>query len=215
MIGEAAHRSLGGREHRPPRQSGPLHLQWRRVGPRQPAHRDSPPPSQLERWTTRLPTGNTFRVFGSGAAGAARSILATVHSKLSVWTAQKRTRLVAEDSASARTSVLRFMRACVIAAPPPARFSSLLTFLWCLLLQAAAVTAEPVTAYLQVRPTPTPPARLQHQANPPRAPASARVLPQPLCPLDQRTPPPASPHHHPPLFLIAHPVPSLFASLRP
>ena len=49
-------------------------------------------------------------------------ILTTVHSKLSVWTAQKRTRLVAIDSASARTSVLFLMWACGIATPPRVRF---------------------------------------------------------------------------------------------
>jgi hypothetical protein len=37
---------------------------------------------------------------------------------LSVWTAQKRTRLVARDSASAPTRIVRGIEACGIAAPP-------------------------------------------------------------------------------------------------
>jgi hypothetical protein len=45
-------------------------------------------------------------------------ILTLVHSKLSVWAAQKRTRLVAMESASARTPLLRNTRTCGIAAPP-------------------------------------------------------------------------------------------------
>jgi hypothetical protein len=40
-----------------------------------------------------------------------------------VWTAQKRTRLVAKVSASARTSVTFVMRACGITAPPTSAFS--------------------------------------------------------------------------------------------
>jgi hypothetical protein len=44
--------------------------------------------------------------------------LPTVHSRLSVWTAQKRTRLVAVDSASAPTRIARRIEACGIAAPP-------------------------------------------------------------------------------------------------
>jgi hypothetical protein len=46
-----------------------------------------------------------------------------------VWTAQKRTRLVAKVSASARTSVTFVMRACGITAPPTSAFLDLLVVL--------------------------------------------------------------------------------------
>lgn len=119
-------------------------------------------------------------------------------------------RLVAMESASARTLVMRFVRACGIAAPPWVRNSCIpqRSYNWFCLLQASAATAQPVTASSHIRPTPAPSARLPRQANPPRTPVPARV-PQPLRAFDQRSPRPAFPHHHPPPLPIAHPAPLL------
>src|SRR5918998_2357760 len=94
-----------------------------------------------------------------------------------VWTAQKRTRLVAEVSASARTSVTFVMRACGITAPPTG--CVLWTFLSYWLLQAAAATTDRIRTGWQERTTPAPTAALPRQANPP---------PTSTPPLHQRNP---------------------------
>ena len=100
-----------------------------------------------------------------------------------VWTAQKRTRLVAEVSASARTSVFLLTRARGITALPTECVSW--TFSLCSLLQAAAPPTDPVRTSRQERATPAPTAALPRQANSP---------PTSTPPLHQRSPTPPPPH---------------------
>jgi hypothetical protein len=70
-----------------------------------------------------------------------RSAYSHYCSFLTGWTAQKRTRLVAKESASVRMSVLRAMRAFGITAPP-LRVELSGFSLWCLVLQVAAASAQ-------------------------------------------------------------------------
>ncbi|MDQ3763538.1 MAG: hypothetical protein M3460_18490 [Actinomycetota bacterium] len=115
-------------------------------------------------------------------------------------------RLVAMDSASARMTDMRFVRACGIAAPPGA-FSCGLSLLRCLLLQAAAATAQSVMAHWDKRAASASPAGLPRQANPPRPTAPPRISPQPLDLVDQCDPTPTPAYHH---HLLSH-VTSLLA----
>jgi hypothetical protein len=99
-------------------------------------------------------------------------------------------RLVARDSASARTPVSRFMRACGITVPLRRVKLPLGSLSWGVLLQAAAATAQPIPASSQIRPAAAPSACLPRQTNPPSA------CPPPC---QQLNPPPAPAHHSHPL----------------